>query len=110
MYGGNSAQHLAREKEVATDGSGGPEWAVKDLRRVGTGAAVVTMDKDNKKVIEASFLLTSPPGKQTVPRAETWAWVAVAKLLDQGAQVKWWCDASYTVTRGSGSASHGRAT
>ena len=87
---------------VYTDGSGGPNWALKALRRVGAGAASFELEsgrgEDSQHWHFRSFglLCCRVPGRQTVPRAETWAG-AKALAAFGPSLLHWLCDASYTV-------------
>ena len=88
---------------IFTDGSGGPEWALKPLRRVGAGAAAISFAEPPScfigpaHVSDVGLLFSQVPGRQTVPRAETWAGAQAIKEARQKVSL-WWCDASYTVS------------
>ena len=56
-------------EEVGTDGSGGPQWVPKEIKKVAAAVSVVDMSKHEGHItVNAAALLTSGiPGKQTVP-------------------------------------------
>ena len=99
---GNFAGAAASCGEVFTDGSGGPQWIVPPLRRVGAGGAAVQLSADpltsNEPIIVQSvgLIFASVPGRQTVPRAETWAG-SVTLAASPPTVRRWWVDAAYTV-------------
>ena len=87
---------------VYTDGSGGPAWALPALRQAGAGGAAVDLSGDPTRtgdpviVRSVGLLFASVPGRQTVPRSETWAG-ALAVAQAPLAVRKWMCNASYVV-------------
>ena len=99
---GNFAGAAASSGEVFTDGSGGPQWIVPPLRRVGAGGAAVQLSADpltsNEPIIVQSvgLIFASVPGRQTVSRAETWAG-SVTLAASPPTVRRWWVDAAYTV-------------
>ena len=72
---------LDEECLVATDGAGGAVGARSERHRsVGAGAAVVKFGP-NRTPLHATCMRMKVPGKQTVPRAETWAVLQVLNLM-----------------------------
>ena len=85
---------------VYTDGSGGPGHVHKTVRRVGVGAAALSLRRDDQGTYQLDnigLLFGTCPGRQTVPRAETVAGhMALSKAAEHHID-SWYCDASYTV-------------
>ena len=88
---------MKREGLVATDGAGGTVGARSERHRsVGAGAAVVAFEQDGSAG-HATCLRMKVPGKQTVPRAETWAVLQVLKLIEGKKEIKIITDAMYVI-------------
>lgn len=88
---------LDRECLVATDGAGETVGSRSERHRaVRAGAAVVTFGR-NKTPTHASCLRMKVPGKQTVPRAETWAVLQVLLLMKGEQHMKIVTDAMYVI-------------
>ena len=69
----NFEQLMSTSHMSATDGSGGPEWVPRDIRKVGAAAATIKMHENEGepiKVLDIAFVASEVPGEQTVPRAE----------------------------------------
>ena len=85
---------------IYTDGSGGPKIAAAALRRVGAGAAAFhasTSADGTVHLDHIGLVFSQTPGKQSVPRAETFAGVQALSAAEPGFVRAWWSDASYTV-------------
>ena len=75
------AEALDRECLVATDGAGGAVGSRSERHRsVGAGAVVVSFGPD-RMPMHATCMRMKVPGRQTVPRAETWAVLPVLKVM-----------------------------
>ena len=90
------------ESVLATDGSGGPCQEHKCIAKVAAGAVAVRTTEENgtNKIQDIAFAGMRIPGKQTVPRAETWAVGKILEHLDEGNDTNSKTvnsDASYTV-------------
>ncbi|MCP3971767.1 MAG: hypothetical protein GY717_15885 [Rhodobacteraceae bacterium] len=87
-----------------SDGSGGPGWVPRRIRRVGAGAAVVEYqqgmadDDGFPQIAGVAITASAVPGKRTVPRAEVWAVATAARAADDPSALRQVCsDASYVV-------------
>ena len=78
-----------------TDGSGGRKHSCKPLQRVGAGGAAFA--EQHGHLVSFGLILADVPGKQSVPRAETWAGSVALRACPSNV-TKWWCDASYTTS------------
>ena len=68
----------------ATDGAGGPAYIPHEIRKVGSAVSyvnVVTSDAGTR-VTDIALKISEVPGKQTVPRAETWAGIMAYKASE----------------------------
>ena len=84
---------------VATDGAGGVVGPQTERHRsVGAGAAVVTFGPD-RTPLHATCMRMKVPGRQTVPRAETWAVLQVLKAMKDEKHMKIITDAMYVIKR-----------
>ena len=73
---GDFWQAVANNGTIYTDGAGAPSWVPKKAARVGSGAAAIDFEVNEDGSIHLrniGILILAVPGKQTVPRAETWA-------------------------------------
>ena len=94
---------LARElDDYATDGSGGTAYVPKDMCRMGCAVALVKASSNDagKLLIDDNGIkMSEVPGKQTVPRAELYAYVN-AKRSAQGTEhvnKSVWSDSMYGI-------------
>ena len=72
---------LDKECLVETDVAGGAVGSRSERHRaVGAGAAVVSFGP-NRKPEHVTCMCMEAPGRQTVPRAETWALLQVLKVM-----------------------------
>ena len=82
---------------MATDGAGGSVGVRSERHRsVGAGAAVVRFGPDSTPG-HATCMRMKLPGKQTVPRAETWAVLQVLKVMKGEKDMKIITDAMYVI-------------
>ena len=99
----NYQNMLEQTSNVATDGSGGPGWAHKSLRKVAAASAIIQYH--NEGVTKASIKVTGVNGRQTVPRVETRAIIMVKEDLKKvnckATKTTIWSDAEYAVTSSS---------
>ena len=64
--------------QMATDGSGGPQYVPAELKRMGSAVALLQFseqDDSRPKVKSAALQMSRVPGRQTVPRSELYALV-----------------------------------
>ena len=82
---------------MATDGASGAVGPRSERHRsVGAGAAVVTFGPD-RTPLHATCMRMKVPGRQTVPRAETWAVLQVLIVMKGVTQMKIVTDAMYVI-------------
>ena len=108
---GSIKQAARVSDEIYTDGSGGPKWVVSPLRRAGAGGAAFAFSggSGEQHLSHIGLLFASVPGRQTVPRAETWAGTQTLIAADRDVG-KWWSDAIYTVRGAQASARRSRSS
>ena len=82
-------------KAYGTDGSGGPVAIPADLSAVGSGVAVVDFDENTGIPAECATMFASPPGRQTVNRAELYALILGGEYPDH--RVSAYTDSSYAI-------------
>ena len=90
---------------IATDGAG-PTHKCPKFAMAGAGGATafVTDTPEGRTAIdEINFFFSAVPGRQTVPRAETWAIITALKQLAEARTIACVVDAMYVV-RGATSA------
>ena len=86
---------LDKECLVATDGAGGAVGSRSERHRaVGAVAAVVSFGP-NRKPDHVTCMRMKVPGRQTVPRAETWAVLQLLKVMKGEKGMKIITDAMY---------------
>ena len=94
---GNFARAASAAGTLYADGSGGPKHAASALRRAGAGAAVVhttTGPSGEFLLADIGLLLSQVPGRQSVPRAETFAGAQALAHAEPGTLHTWWSDAA----------------
>ena len=108
----NYKREFIENATVATDGSGGPRWIPKHVRKAASAVSFVSFDSKEQGEAtcrDVAILMAALPGKQTVPRAELWAaTMAVDSAQDSSHhELIIQSDSSYVV-RGAESASRFR--
>ena len=83
----------------ATDGAGAPREVPASVTRVGAAAAAIGFKDGVPTEVEIQPLRC--PGRQTIPRAEAWAYVVMARSMDDAGlspTIPVFSDASYVVS------------
>ena len=98
----NYARMAETAEDLATDGSGGPEYIPSEIRQAGAAVAIVDgqdHDEGHFSVRDSAVQLLAVPGRQTVPRAETWAAICAngSTKNSQHRMRHIWSDSQYTV-------------
>ena len=95
------AKILKATGRCGVDGSGGKLFSsIAGLRTVGAGCGVILMSdtEEDPWIVEEACLASKATGKQTVPRAETWAVYLVLLKWDGTYDLEIITDASYTAS------------
>jgi hypothetical protein len=95
-YSDHFVRIMEQTGRAGSDGSGETLGRNADFRMVGAGAGAVLLD-DQERVIEAGFLCTKVPGRQTASRVEAWAFYMILKLWHGRLPVTIVVDASYVI-------------